>query len=83
MLVVICLLFELFDFDLKPKVLIADAAGAITCGFNLCFGDSFKRVMCWYHAIAAVHKRLEALRIDEDNFEAIRFDICALQICEN
>ena len=74
---------DLLDYEFQPNLLIADAAGAITAGFRAVFGNSFKRVMCWYHTIAAIDRRLQTIKLSEETSEALRSDICKLQICEN
>jgi hypothetical protein len=44
---------DLFDYDYRPSILIADGAEAITNGFMEAFdyesADDFTRIMCWAH----------------------------------
>ena len=42
---------QLCSYTYIPRILVADAAEAITIGFKTAFGDEalLKRVMCWFH----------------------------------
>lgn len=42
--------------------LMADAAEAINNGFEMAFGDDFKRGVCWFHVKQAVDKRLKSIQ---------------------
>ena len=43
-----------YDWEWKPRILLAEGAEAITAGFCAIFGMPEVRVMCLYHAIANV-----------------------------
>lgn len=63
--------------DLKPDNLVADAAVPITRGFELAFGQPFKRVNCFTHVISNVEKR-KYNRVE--NKEAIKANLRSLQL---
>lgn len=68
--------------DYQPKVLVADAADAITNGFKSVFGDNFKRVFCWFHVIRAIDNHLSKIS-DKEFQQRIRADIEELHYCES
>lgn len=48
----------LYEEDLKPEILICDAAHAIHNGFRKVFGEDKPVVMCWAHMRRALVKKL-------------------------
>ncbi len=56
---------EIFDFEFSPEYLVADAAGAITNGFSLAFQKKPSRIMCYYHVMANVKKKLNLIKSEE------------------
>ena len=55
----------IYNKDYEPKILLADAAGAITNGFKKTFGDPQKRIVCWAHVIRNVDKYLKPINNDK------------------
>lgn len=48
---------KVLNYEMKPKVLVSDAAGSIHNGFRAVFGDDIIIVMCWFHAKKAMEKQ--------------------------
>lgn len=72
---------NIYNYDYKPDILIADGAEAITNGFMGVFNyesiDNFTRVMCWAHVNRAVDTATKP--IDEEHKSKIRLDIYSMQ----
>ena len=49
---------EVYGFELKPTVLLADAASEITNGFTRVFGEPEHRIFCWVHVERNIKKYL-------------------------
>ncbi len=49
---------KIFQHDMKPKILISDAAEAIHKGAKSVFGSKILILMCWFHAKKAVKKNI-------------------------
>lgn len=73
---------KIFDFDMRPNILIADASGAIHNGFKVVFGDDVLILMCWFHAKKAVKKNLPSLIPNKTVHNAILEDMTTLQISQ-
>ncbi|CAF1030510.1 unnamed protein product [Brachionus calyciflorus] len=72
---------KLFDYNYRPRTLIADGAEAITNGFINAFDYEnldFKRVMCWAHVLRNFDKRIYFIT-EEANRNLIKEDIKELQ----
>eukprot|EP01024_Parvocaulis_polyphysoides_P009218 TRINITY_DN12837_c0_g1_i2.p1 TRINITY_DN12837_c0_g1~~TRINITY_DN12837_c0_g1_i2.p1 ORF type:complete len:610 (+),score=28.52 TRINITY_DN12837_c0_g1_i2:103-1932(+) len=65
-----------------PEYLIADAAIAITNGFKEAMGYDPKRITCWAHVIMNIDKQLIKVK-NPDIQQALRKDICDLQLCHS
>lgn len=63
----------------KPTILLADASIAITNGFNKTFKGCNVRLMCYFHVIQAIDKKLRLIK----NSEELKNDISALQLCSS
>ena len=68
---------NVYNFDYKPSILIADAAEGITIGFQTIF-ELKSRVVCWAHVIRAIDAKLIPIK-DPKIRNMIRFDIKRLQ----
>ena len=64
-----------------PNYLLADAAKSISNGYFQAYGTEAKVLMCWYHTIACVDKKLESLVLIVENRPLLRLDIIELQTC--
>lgn len=62
--------------------LMADAAGAITNGFESVFGSGNKRAMCYFHVKQAIEKRLLTLNDIKLQIEILT-DLKDVQRCQN
>lgn len=71
---------EIFNAQLKPSTLIADAADSIKNGFVEVFGDKKKLVMCWAHVRRNVSKNLSKYIRDKKKQAALMFDLDQLQL---
>ena len=60
-----------------PRVLIADAAEAITNGFSAVFGDHI-RVICWFHVMLNIKMKLKLVK-SEPLKKLIKLDIHCIQ----
>ncbi|CAF0931529.1 unnamed protein product [Brachionus calyciflorus] len=73
---------DIFNYDFKPEVLIADGVEATTNGFMRTFGyesiDDFTRVMCWAHVYRAIEIKMKS--IEESLRNQIRSDISSMQL---
>ena len=65
------------NFEYKASVLLADAADAITNGFENVFTLEF-RIICWAHCNRAIDKQLVKIK-DSKIQQLIRFDIVTVQ----
>ena len=72
---------KVFNFDLKPNIILSDASPAIPLGFTQVFGENyaFKRVMCWVHMKRNVNILLSESRNIQFK-DAITLDIRSLQL---
>ena len=59
----------------NPTTLIADAAAAITNGFQAVW-SLIHRVTCWAHAIRAIRKNMRTIIKDKEQAHEIQLDIC-------
>lgn len=74
---------DIYGFDYKPNILIADNASAIENGFNAAFGDDqITRINCWAHTIRNIDTELAKIKNKEQR-ERIRFDICNIQLSQS
>lgn len=71
---------DIFDTQLKPSTLIADAADSIKNGFKQVFGNSAKIVMCWSHARRNVSKNLPKFVRDKRKQAEFMYDLDKLQL---
>lgn len=63
----------------NPKILLADAAPAITNGFKSVFNLE-KRIICWAHVIRNLDIYLKPVKTHERR-QSLREDIARLQWC--
>jgi hypothetical protein len=68
--------------EYTPKVLLGDAADAITNGFVETFGPNMTRVFCWAHVIRKVDQKL-CLIADVQIRRQLREDIVNLQLARS
>ncbi|CAF0737907.1 unnamed protein product [Brachionus calyciflorus] len=61
----------------KWNYLLADAAGAITNGFERVYGTNYKRIMCWAHANRAMDNNL---KVEKETKAKILNDINSLHL---
>lgn len=69
-------------WNFHPIFLISDAARSIHNGFRNTFGEYNKVVMCWYHMIAALTKRVESSIEDKTEQNAFIADDNRLQVAK-
>lgn len=69
--------------NFEPKIIIADAAEAITKGFSLIFGENYVRIQCWAHVVRNLLKKMKDLKINEDKRILILDDIKFIQRAHN
>ena len=69
---------KIFEYDYEPTILLADAAAAITNGFELVFIELQKRIICWFHVSKAIRKYLDCVKDQKIKCE-IYFDIVEFQ----
>ena len=74
---------SIYDYDFQPTCLIADAADAITNGFENVFLELLRRVMCWFHMKKAYEDHPTFKIIKSPNKEHIMQDINTLQLSES
>ena len=76
--------FQCLNFEYRPHVLLADAAGSISKGFMKAFKynsyDDFKRIVCYQHVKRAIKKHLNLVENIKDR-DHIFEDIQDLQKC--
>jgi hypothetical protein len=58
---------------------MADAAEAITHGFEMVFGENINRGVCWFHVKKCIDKKLDKIENKEKRTQIIA-DIIALQV---
>jgi hypothetical protein len=63
----------------SPKVLLSDAAEAITNGFRNVFGDEFTRAYCFFHVMKNVDEKRHLVK-DKQLWIEVRSDISTLQL---
>jgi hypothetical protein len=66
---------EVTGEEYNPDVLVADGSAAITRGFMNAFGlteGTFKRVMCWAHAIRKIDSQLKRVKNEKTRLEIRR-----------
>ena len=68
--------------DYMPNTIIADNAPAIHNGFNAVFGEAYKRINCWAHAIRNIDEELAKIK-DKEVRSQMRSDICKIQLSQN
>ncbi|XP_077298239.1 uncharacterized protein LOC143919681 [Arctopsyche grandis] len=73
---------KIYDFEMRIKVLIADASYSIKNGFENTFGTDAVIRMCWTHMRRAVYKKAQVL-VEKIHVDKILADIDAIQISEN
>lgn len=73
-------IFDLFEAELKPDCVIADAAFAISNGYGKVFGDDSNVIMCWAHLRRAVAKKVCEFIRDKKQQNAFLFDLDKLQL---
>lgn len=73
---------KIYNFDIRPKILIANASDSIRNGFQNTFGKDAVVRMCWTHMRRTVQKKLQTLT-QKENINKILTDINAIQISEN
>jgi hypothetical protein len=66
---------KVINVTIKPNILVADNAGAITNGFKNIF-ELDRRVNCWAHMIRKIDERLRSVK---QHKEAIRNDVISIQ----
>jgi hypothetical protein len=77
--------FEIFSHisnrceNLRPKVLIADCANAISNAAARVFGEDMLRVHCWFHVSKKFKENLNLISSQEER-EAIKKDLSFLQL---
>ena len=71
---------QLYDFDIYPNALVADAAQAITNAFKSVYGENYEyeRIYCWAHVIRRIDDRLKTINHKKIK-ESLRNDILNLQ----
>ncbi|XP_077282967.1 uncharacterized protein LOC143908979 [Arctopsyche grandis] len=73
---------KIYNFELRAKVLVADASHSIKTGFENTFGTEAVIRMCWTHMRRAVNKEAQVL-VKKTHVDKILADIDAIQISEN
>ena len=78
-------MFDATGEEYKPNCLVADAAGAITRGFQRAFSyesiHDYSRVVCWQHVKRASFQRL--VSVTRELRESLRADLYALQASQS
>jgi len=71
--------------EYRPNCLVADAAGAITRGFQRAFSyesiDDYSRVVCWQHVKRACLQRI--LSVQRELRESLKADLYVLQASQS
>lgn len=50
---------KMFNTNWHPQISLADASTAITGGFLQAFGNPKPRLMCYFHVVQAIEKKIE------------------------
>ncbi|OXA54574.1 hypothetical protein Fcan01_11709 [Folsomia candida] len=66
----------------SPKILIADAAEAITNAFKTVFGDDFIRVFCWFHLCKNIDSHKSLVK-DKNLWAGIKKNMSQLQLAKS
>lgn len=74
---------KIHNFDMKPTVLISDAAGAIHNGAKAVFGIEIFIRMCWFHFKKALKKNLPSLISEIAVHNSILSDVDKLQLSQS
>lgn len=74
---------SLFHHEMKPKILISDAAEAIHNGARSVFGTEIVILMCWFHVKKAVRKNINRLVKDTRVQSEILSDMNLLNLSSN
>lgn len=76
-------LADIFNEQMKPDILISDAAGSIHAGFRNVFGEDKAVAMCWYHMRAAVSKKIPTYLRDQNQRFGFMSDVDKLQLSKS
>lgn len=71
---------NIFKADMKPQVLICDAANSISNGYKEVFEDDHMVVMCWAHARKNIVKKASAFLKNKQQLIEFIYDLDKLQL---